>query len=157
SEPAPIVLPEIDFDTMADMVASRAADAMSKHSIDASIGDTLNGLEERITAMLQEMRHDGGEIRDVGGMQAGIDEVNERLKRLESSLTTRAPTPAGREGAPTSDIASIISEADRMPPAARPRDTMPRSPTEDAPLNAPAFPEPVPEARMPARKRHPGL
>ncbi len=157
SEPAPIVLPEIDFDTMADMVASRAADAMSKHSIDASIGDTLNGLEQRITAMLQEMRHDGGETRDIGGMQAGIDEVNERLKRLESSLTTRASTPAGREGAPTADIASIISEADRMPPAARPRDTMPRSPTEDAPLNAPAFPEPVPEARMPARKRHPGL
>jgi localization factor PodJL len=76
--PAPVALPEIDFDAMADMVASRAAEAMSRHTPDATLNETLSGLEARITAMLQNMQRDD-EIGDFGGMQAGISEVNDRL------------------------------------------------------------------------------
>ena len=45
---------------------------------EARLTDTISGLEQRITAMLQGMRHDP-EVSDFGGMQAGINEVNDRL------------------------------------------------------------------------------
>jgi localization factor PodJL len=163
SEPAaPMQLPEIDFDAMADMVASRAADAMARHQPqDNAVADTIAGLEQRISTMLQNMQSDrrDPEVGDFGGMQAGINEVNDRLKRLEASLLERtisAPADTVR----TSDIAAIIADAEtQLPPAApvRPRDVMPRSPAEDAPLNAPPFPEPVAESMPMTRKRHPGL
>jgi localization factor PodJL len=161
AEPAPpIQIPEIDYDAMADMVASRAAEAMSRQQPqDNGLADTIAGLEQRIVAMLQGMPQHDPEVGDFGGMQAGINEVNDRLKRLEASLLERtgvAPADTVR----TSDIAAIIAEAQTMPePPPRPRDVMPRSPAEDAPLNAPPFPEPVApiESKPVARKRHPGL
>ena len=161
-------MPEIDYDTMADMVASRAAEAMSRQGPQENgIANTIAGLEQRITTMLQGMqqqeRHDP-EIGDFGGMQAGINEVNDRLKRLEASLLERSAT-VPVDTVRTSDIHSIIAEAEATleapapvaPP--RPRDVMPRSPAEEAPLNAPPFPEPEPvaESKPAARKRHPGL
>src|SRR6185436_7869189 len=47
-------------------------------------------------------------------------------------------------------------------PPARGRDAMPKSPAEDAPLNAPPFPDPEPvraalETKTQSRKQHPGL
>jgi localization factor PodJL len=167
--PPPPAIPEIDYDVMADMVASRAAEVMARQapmSMPASIvdnsavADTITGLEQRITAMLRDMRHDP-EVSDFGGMQAGINEVNDRLKRLEASLLERPMVAAPQsDTVRTSDIAAIIAEADvQMAPAPRARDIMPRSPAEDAPLIAPAFPEPATtiESRPVARKRHPGL
>ncbi|MBI4921963.1 MAG: SEL1-like repeat protein [Devosia nanyangense] len=182
SSDAAVAMP--DLDAMAEMVASRAAEAMQRSAPDASLTETISGLETRITAMLQSMRHDP-ETGDFGGMQAGISEVNERLKRLEASLMERpmgampsrpAPAPVDEAEARLegqADIAAIIADADAelqaMPareptPMPPPRtDFMPRSPDEDAPLNAPAFPEPTGpvqsalEARNGPRKRHPGL
>lgn len=171
AEPAPApAVPEIDYDIMADMVASRAAEVMSRQApvsmpapiVDNSaIASTITGLEQRITAMLRDMRQDP-EVSDFGGMQAGINEVNDRLKRLEASLADRPITMAAAQSdtVRTSDIAAIIAEADaQIAPTPRPRDIMPRSPAEDAPLVAPAFPEPeaTVESRPIARKRHPGL
>ncbi|MEO7222074.1 MAG: hypothetical protein ABIY37_06335, partial [Devosia sp.] len=153
-------LPEIDYDAMADMVASRAAQAWSRQPQDTGLADTISGLEQRITAMLQGMQPHDPEVGDFGGMQAGINEVNERLRRLEASLLERTAS-AAPDMVRTSDIAAIIAESDTYIPAPppRPRDAMPRVPTEDAPLNAPAFPDPVPviDSQPVARKRHPGL
>src|SRR5690606_25983914 len=134
---------------------TRAAEAISRQAPDNSLSDKIGALEERIVSMLREMPQDDGAPR-IDGMQAGINEVNERLKRLESSLMQRAAESA-REAAPSSEIAAIITEEEvpaYVPPA--PRDLMPRSPAEDAPLNAPPFPDPEPEIRPLARKRHPG-
>jgi localization factor PodJL len=163
AEPAPqMQMPEIDYDAMADIVASRAAEVWSRQpQQDSGLADTIAGLEQRITTMLQGMQQHDPEVGDFGGMQAGINEVNERLRRLEASLLDRTAS-AAPDMVRTSDIAAIIAEADtQLPPVAapRPRDIMPRSPVEDAPLNAPSFPDPVPvvETKPIARKRHPGL
>ncbi|HZY68026.1 MAG TPA: hypothetical protein VFE52_05535, partial [Devosia sp.] len=147
AEPTPPVqMPEIDYDVMADMVASRAAEAIGRQPADYPTAATIAALEERITSMLREMQQQPEpEVSDFGDMQMGINEVNERLKRLEASLTERTPLPL-QDSVRTSDIASIIAEAETQMPAPRPRDVMPRSPAEEAPLNAPAFPDPVPEA-----------
>jgi len=157
SEPAPVAMPEIDFEAMADLVATRAADAMSRRTPEGSLSEQIGSLEQRITTMLQALPQDDG-ASQFGGMQAGINEVNDRLKRLETSLMERSFAAPQDEMVRTSDIASIIAEADtRAPPRAR--DVMPRPPVHDAPLNAPAFPDPEPmgESRPLMRKRHPGL
>ena len=159
TEPAPSAqLPEIDYDTMADLVAARAAEAMSRNSPaivpDSGLADTIAGLEQRITAMLQDMQQErrDPEVGDFGGMQAGIDEVNERLKRLEVSLLERTVTePAGMVQA-----VDLSLQAQEPLVAAAPRDGMPRSPVADAPLNAPPFPDPEPAIDR-THQRHPGL
>jgi localization factor PodJL len=171
SEPAQMMMP--DFDAVAELVATRTAEAVQRRApagvaapMDPAINDTIARLEERIGAMLNSMQRDP-EVDAVDGVQAGIDEVNERLKRLEASLLERA-APRQESGSRQSDLASIIADAEaEMPaPVAAPRgrvDAMPRSPAEDAPLVAPAFPEPVGpvaqalEAKNGPRKRHPGL
>ena len=166
-EPTQMMMP--DFDAVADLVASRTAEAVQRQapmgvvgSMDPSIHDTIARLEDRIGTMLSSMRRDP-EVDAFDGVQAGISEVNERLKRLESSLVDRV-APGSNETVRKSDIAAIIADAHETMPAPRPRvDSMPRSPTEDAPLNAPAFPEPTGpvaqalEAKNGPRKRHPGL
>src|SRR3569833_1568620 len=85
--------------------------------------------------------------------------------RIEGSLRQRnaASAPAA-ETAPTSDMAAFIADVEQPKPAPRPRvDSMPGNPVEDAPLVAPAFPEPTGpdasahDAKNGPRKRHPGL
>ena len=172
TEPQQVMLP--DFDAVAELVATRTAEAMQMRqapasgvmAMDGSFNDTLAGLEQRITTMLQSMQRDP-EVDAFDGMQAGISEVNARLARLEASLMQRgADAPA--ETVRRSDIAAIIADAEQAIPAPAPMprgrvDAMPRSPAEDAPLIAPAFPEPTGpvasalEAKNGPRKRHPGL
>jgi len=89
-EPTQMMMP--DFDAVADLVASRTAEAVQRQapmgvvgSMDPSIHDTIARLEDRIGTMLSSMRRDP-EVDAFDGVQAGISEVNERLKRLESSL-----------------------------------------------------------------------
>lgn len=151
-----------DFDAMAEMVATRAAEAVSRTTPDHSLNDSISSLESRIAAMLQSMPHDN-EVGDFGGMQAGISEVNDRLKRLEHSLLERgSPSIDPMSGmVRQSDIAALIAEADETfpMPAPRARDSMPRSPSDEAPLTAPPFPAPSADAEplKPMRMRHPGL
>ena len=167
AESGQVMMP--DFDAVADLVASRTAEAMQRQPVsltpapmDPALHDTIARLEDRIATMLNPMHRDP-EVDAFDGMQAGITEVNERLKRLEMSLMDRSAPARSEETVRRSDIASIIADAEEAMPAPRPRvDTMPRSPAEDAPLNAPAFPEPVgPVAQALEAKngprRHPGL
>lgn len=170
SSPAESQVMMPDFDAVADLVASRTAEAVQRQPVsmtpapmDPAIHDTIARLEDRIATMLSTMHRDP-EVDAFDGMQAGITEVNERLKRLEMSLMERSTPPRAEETIRRSDIASIIADAEEALPVPRPRvDTMPRSPAEDAPLNAPAFPEPVGpvaqalDAKNGPRKRHPGL
>jgi localization factor PodJL len=165
SEPAGMVMP--DFEAVADMVAERTAEAVQRNAPapDHSVALSLEGLESRITAMLRSMQHEP-EVDGFDEMQDKIGEVNERLKRLEQSLTERssqsyAPQPMVRQ----SDIEAIIADADVRMPAPRQRaDAMGRSPLDEAPLMAPAFPEPAGpvadalDARNGGRRpQHPGL
>jgi localization factor PodJL len=147
--------PDIDFEAVAEMVASRTAAAVTRDaSASNELADTISGLETRITAMLGSLRRDN-EVGDFSDMQAGISEVNERLRRLEASLQERAagvaPMPA-----PETEIATLLAEVEaRLPPDFG--DAMPRNPEAEAPLNAPPFPEPVAEPQPVLRKLHPGL
>ena len=152
TEPAAAAMPDIH--ELANLVAERAAAAMPR-TTDTGISNSLAALEARISDMLGSMQQDP-EVNDFGGVRAGIDEVNERLKRLEASLQDRRDiaTIGGDE------IGAIIAAADIVP--ARNTDEMPRDPRADAPLIDPPFPEPagpVQEAlgAKAARKRHPGL
>lgn len=155
----PAQLPELS--AMADMVASRAAEAVqrSNGAPDAAITASIESLEQRIAGMLQSSQRDP-QVDAFDGVQAGINEVNERLKRLEASLMTRS----GEFVPPRGDIASIIAQTPAEMPAPRlPRDAMMRNPADDAPLVAEPFPEPrgpvaaALEAKNGPRKRHPGL
>jgi localization factor PodJL len=150
-----------DISAMADMVASRAAEAMqrSNGAPDAAITASIDSLEQRIAAMLQASQRDP-QVDAFDGVQAGINEVNERLKRLEASLLSRGSEIV----APRADIASIIERAPvEMPTPRPPRDAMTRNPADDVPLIAESFPEPrgpvasALEAKNGPRKRHPGL
>ena len=146
AEPAPQVrLPEIDYRRDGRHGRHRAPPKRCRGSRrTAALADTIAGLEQRITAMLQGMQQHDPEVSDFGGMQAGINEVNDRLRRLEASLLERTRVDRCPIRSRTSDIAAIIAEADAHVPAAppRPRDAMPRRPADDAPLTAPAFPDP---------------
>jgi localization factor PodJL len=156
--------PGPDLDAMADMVAMRTFEAVQRHNpVDTHLTDTLNGLEGRIAKMLQSMQRDP-EVDAFDGVQAGISEVNERLKRLESSLLERSSAAAPVAEPAPSDMAAFIADAEQPKPTPRPRvDTMPRSPVEDAPLVAPAFREPTGpvasalEIKNGPRRQHPGL
>jgi localization factor PodJL len=149
-----------DLSAMADMVASRAAEAMQRNSSapDAAISASIESLEQRIATMLQASRRDP-EVDAFDGVQAGIDEVNERLKRLEASLLARSSETA----APRADTVPIMAPMQEMPAPRPPRDTMLRNPVEDAPLIDAPFPEPrgpvasALEAKNGPRNRHPGL
>ncbi|HVY50268.1 MAG TPA: peptidoglycan-binding protein [Devosia sp.] len=171
SEPTTVQMP--DFDAMADMFASRAAEAVQRQApaaVDTSaVATTIESLEARIAGMLEGMRRDP-EVDAFDSVQAGINEVNARLERLEASLLARGSTAPEESGPrPSEDVLSrampteIRSEPVVPAPGTPQRsDAMARNPAEDAPLIAPPFPPPVPgpvgealEAR--ARRRHPGL
>ena len=106
AEPASMMMP--DFDAMADMVAERTAAAIGK-SGNSELGETIHGLEDRITAMLATMQRDPM-VGDLGDVQAGVGEVNQRLKRLEETLLERRrcreryraclPNPGSRRSLP---------------------------------------------------------
>lgn len=169
-----------DMTALADMVAERTNAAVRAMEMPPGIEQTsLDGLEQRITAMLRTMKPEIGSDQ-FGGMRRGIEEVNERLQRLEESLRARQEArnepeePVGTRAAPAleADIASLIHAevAERRSPpqpeilvsapapvAPRQPDIMPAPPAAEAPLTAPAFPEPQAEPRMGARRLHPGL
>lgn len=162
----PVQMPDVE--AMAEIVAARATEAMQRTPVasDPAIANTIEGLEQRITAMLQTMQRDP-EVDAFDGMQASISEVNERLRRLEASLLERSVQP-DPDLVRKSDLASIIADVERSVPlpAPAPRrsaDTMLNHPSDDAPLTAAPFPEPsgpiasALEARGGHHMRHPGL
>ena len=178
--------PEPDYEALADMVASRTSDAVAQGS---ATGTSLNEagmaeIEARLSRLLEDREAPGNEFDD---MQSGIREVNERLARLEETLSARAkeaatataaanaPAPAARPAmaaspqAPTPPTASqppvppAVSEPSPVPPARQRRDdAMPKNPVEEAPLTDTPFGDPGPvrkalDARALERQLHPGL
>ncbi|HEV7277050.1 MAG TPA: peptidoglycan-binding protein [Devosiaceae bacterium] len=176
--------PEPDYEALADMVASRTSDAIAQSS--AAAGTSLNEagmaeIEARLSRLLEDREAPGDELDD---MQSGIREVNERLARLEETLTARAREAAtaaperAAAAAPAAEpplmpvVEAILPPispeppAPAVPPAAPPRqrrsDAMPKNPVEEAPLTDKPFEDPglvraALDAKESERKRHPGL
>jgi localization factor PodJL len=193
-----------DFDALADLVASRASNALARTApvlppppdydeIERRLGNAMRAqapayapepstdyeeIEKRLARVMRAAAAEQAPPEDFSLMRSGISEVNERLSRLEQSLTRRAEegrkseAPAiARFTAPMPSEAAPVAEPPRpMPPplspmpAARKPDTMPESPATDRPLTARPFGDPTDtgpvrtalEAKNGPR-RHPGL
>jgi localization factor PodJL len=170
--------PAPDYEALAEMVASRTSDVIAQGS---AAGAALNEagmaeIEARLSRMLEDREAPSDDLDD---MQAGIREVNERLARLEATLSARAKEaatpppsePAEPPAAPPSE-APLPAPAHVLMPAAAPAaekaprqrrsDAMPKNPADEAPLKDVPFAEAGPvraalDAQGLERKVHPGL
>ncbi|MDB5563331.1 MAG: PodJL [Hyphomicrobiales bacterium] len=171
-----------DFEALANLVATRTSEAFARNTPPAAPGITeeqLTSLEGRIARLFNE----AGESRapdDYNLVRDGIRRVDERLARLELSLTqgTRpvAAKPVERESAalpapaPAADVADTTPDWAKSIVAARPpastpvikNDAMPTNPGIDAPLTDRGFPDlgtvrAALEAKTAQRTQHPGL
>jgi localization factor PodJL len=193
-----------DFDALADLVASRATNALARTApvlppppdydeIERRLANAMRAqapayapepgtdyeeIEKRLARVMRAAAAEQAPPEDFSVMRSGISEVNERLSRLEQSLTRRAEESRKSEApaiakftAPLPSEAAPVAETPRpMPPplppmpAARKSDSMPESPVADRPLNARPFGDPTDtgpvrtalEAKNGPR-RHPGL
>jgi localization factor PodJL len=152
-----------DFDRLADLVAERTSAAVM--GVEAASGlsqSALDGLEQRITALIQSLSPDAAPAPAMSR-----EETDKRLAALEASLLERrfAVPPddedtvaASEEPEPVHLEAPAVEPMDADPPMPAVKDTMPKDPAEDAPLIAPAFPDPSPVSNAAnARRHHPGL
>ncbi len=174
-----------DLEGLAELVAARTSEAMAQQPMPAATpgitDQSLLDLEGRIGRLFRSTQEEQRPVEDFSQMRNGISEVNERLARLEASLMKARSESAIETNAPVQDAPPampVARAAERelpAPPVAGKvttsvvaasqqalRDSMPRSPAEDAPLIAPAFPEASPvqaalEVKNGPRKRHPGL
>lgn len=178
-EPAP------DLEALADLVAIRTSQAMAQSAAAGQSGFSDEGLAElevRMSRVVEAAAARDAGVDEFSAVRDSIREVNERLARLEASLTERLrqdEPAAAAPAAPTRfDFAPALPPIQDEPPvpaagtskavpaasAPKPRgDAMPANPAEDAPLVdkpfAPAA-EPVRaalEAKNGPRLRHPGL
>jgi localization factor PodJL len=92
---APVAAEAPDFDQLADLVAARTSDAMRQLDQPAKAGLDEAGYAEIEKRVSQAMKAAAKEkpAAETVALDATIREVNERLKRLESSLETRADAP----------------------------------------------------------------
>ncbi len=171
---------DLDFEQLADLVASRTSDALvriDQPSPGAAETD-YEEIEKRLAKVMRAAASEQPAAEDLSTMRSGISEVNERLARLEESLTKRAeesrrieaapladftPPPPAREPRPADRVEQASLDVPAMAPLPPKRpDTMPENPATDAPLTAKPFPDASPvrtalEAKNGPRKRHPGL
>ncbi|HEV7717831.1 MAG TPA: peptidoglycan-binding protein [Arsenicitalea sp.] len=172
-----------NFEELATLVAERTSEAFVRNApAGPGISDEqLASLEARIARLFNE----AGETRapdDYNLVHDGIKRVDERLARLEKSLTQghrpEADKPVEREAmafgapAPKAPVAPAAaadpwSKSPAMPapsvsaPVGK-SDEMPKNPSVDAPLKDRAFPDlgsvrAALEARVGSRPQHPGL
>ncbi|MDR3476316.1 MAG: peptidoglycan-binding protein [Devosia sp.] len=180
----PAAAPAPDFEALADRAAVKASAAVQVPAPELSEAN-LAAIETRIGRLVEGLVKTRPPESFVG-MQEGIEQVGERLARLELALTRRDPPPAETILAtPPAAASSAPVEVAAVPPAATtatpaiaaPRalapasspgsadanqDTMPRNPAVDAPLKEFGFPDLGPvraalEAKNGPRKRHPGI
>jgi len=192
--------PPPDFGAIAELVAKRTTEAVQKAQGEQNIGahtDAIAKLETRLLELFDKNNLTRQNVlsRDeqvFSRVQDSIEQVNQRLERLETSLKGEGPIGAG----PSADSArTLIDGQTPAPPVSLPpgsrrsalevediagphaadisktgsgvadeaslaadnrqgvqptpqhiipglRDTMPKAPTDDLPLNAPAFPAP---------------
>ena len=173
---------DLDFEQLADLVANRTSDALvrvDQPSPVAAVAETdYEEIEKRLVKVMRAAASEQAPAEDLSTMRSGISEVNERLARLEESLTKRAeesrrieatplaeftPPPPVRETRPADRVESASLDVPAMAPLPPKRsDAMPEDPAIDAPLTAKPFPDAGPvraalEAKNGPRKRHPGL
>src|SRR5690606_27354834 len=134
--------PQPDYEALADMVANRATDAVARSAAvagGASLDEAgMAEIEARLSRLLEARDVPGSEL---DGMQTGIREVNERLARLEATLTARAretaaaPAEAPRDAAPVAGPPPAPAPQATVPPPpparARRSDSMPKSPRSE--------------------------
>jgi len=125
---APAVAEAPDFDQLADLVATRTSDAMRQLDQPTRAGLDEAGYAEIEKRVSQAMKAAAKEkpAAETLALDATIREVNERLKRLESSLETKAETtvaaPASLASraeapAPRLDVPKAESKPLAVPPA----------------------------------------
>lgn len=175
--------PAPDLEALADLVAIRTSQAIAQsgQASQPSLSDEgLAEIEKRMSRVFKAAAKDKG-AEDFSGVRDSIREVNERLARLEASLSNRAKEAEHIEALPPeggyAEIAPLpVADAPREPAAeealvaapplvapSRPRsDAMPANPAVDAPLVDKPFADAGPvraalEAKNGPRMRHPGL
>ena len=185
-----------DFDVLADLVASRATDVLGRFEAPAATTDydeierrvtsamrahapvaasesnatDYEEIERRITRVMRVAAAEQPPVEDFSVMRSGISEVNERLSRLEQSLTRRAEESRRIEAAPLEAFTPPPGPEPRRPepasrqPVQRRSDTMPEAPGEERPLTARPFGDPSPTSAVKSAleakngpRRHPGL
>ena len=146
SAPAP------DFEALAEMVAARTSEAVAHAGPPSNGGGYgeagIDEIERRVSRLL-----DATAREDLTGIEVSIREVNDRIARLEKSLTQAPPAPEsetpayGAAGYAALDpIAPVGAEAGipaadhgREPAAPGRGDAMPINPAMDAPLKDKPF------------------
>lgn len=133
---APVAAEAPNFDQLADLVAARTSDAMRQLDKPAKTGLDEAGYAEIEKRVSQAMKAAAKEkpAAETVALDATIREVNERLKRLETSLETKAEAPA-----PAPAPASFA----KLPDAPAPKIEMPK------PESKPLVAAPAPVMREP--------
>jgi localization factor PodJL len=135
---APVAAEAPDFDQLADLVAARTSDAMRQLDKPAKTGlDEADyaEIEKRVSQAMKAAAKEKPAAETLA-LDATIREVNERLKRLETSLETKAEAPAPTPAAAPASFA-------KLPEAPAPKLEMPKP--ESKPLAA----APAPVVREP--------
>ena len=161
--------PMPDLESLADLVAIRTSQAVAHSSAMGSAGlstEGLNEIEARMSRVVKAATAKNEASEDFDGVRKSINEVNERLARMEASLTGRARQDdrADTVSAVTPATPALVAPVP-APRSEAPRgrsDAMPANPAEDAPLTDKPFPAMGPvraalEAKNGPRMRHPGL
>ena len=191
----PAALP--DLDALADIVAARATDVLGRFEAPAAATDydeierrlasamrshapagpsessatDYEEIERRLTRVMRAAAAEQPPTEDLSVMRSGISEVNERLSRLEETLTRRAEEARRIEAAPLEAFTPPPPEPElRRPepairqPVQRRSDAMPEAPSEERPLTARPFGDPTPASPVKSAleakngpRRHPGL
>lgn len=162
--------PVPDLEALADLVAIRTSQAVAQSGAAGQSGLSDQGLEEierRMSRVFRAAAAKDGSTDDFSGVRDSIREVNERLARLEASLTGRAGEAEGIEAGaapplagPLADDAALDEASGVQPPPAPRVDAMPANPADDAPLTDKPFAGVGPvraalEAKNGPRLRHP--
>jgi localization factor PodJL len=104
-----------DLEALADMVAARASEAMALHTpmtapAMTGIGDAeIDEIERRVSRLMLAAQRETPS--DVQSIETSIREVNDRLARLETSLTQRAADDARADIAPVEPIMPAAAAA----------------------------------------------
>ncbi|RYE46526.1 MAG: hypothetical protein EOP24_15225 [Hyphomicrobiales bacterium] len=106
---APAAAEAPDFDQLADLVAARTSDAMRQLDQPTKTGLDEAGYAEIEKRVSQAMKAAAKEkpAAETVALDATIREVNERLKRLETSLEAKAPAPAAPAAAAPASFAKL--------------------------------------------------
>lgn len=141
-----------DYDTLADMIATRASDAVARSAAPVQHGEGMQAMEKRMTALLNTAGKDTAErLARLEAMLAGRGETDVTVPTAAPVAPPKAETPRPVKVQPAPDAADPFEEV--IKPRARENaldviladlgrqksDTMPANPADEAPLIDPGF------------------